>query len=200
MLRVTMLVAAITAHVLGATPAAAQELTAYRGFALESSVPEIIRIGGSRESDVRTLHERPSRIQELEWRAPFLPSDAVRADPLRTVLLRFIDNQLYLVVATYHPDRLSGLTTADLVASISAIYGPSVAVDAKAVQNLSAANLGRDATSVAQWEEPGSVLILAHTPSYQRQFQLVLLSTALGARAPTPSLPAIVMRQARCDH
>ena len=47
----------------------AQELSRYRAYILESSLESVISVSGARAADVKTLHERPAKIQELEWRA-----------------------------------------------------------------------------------------------------------------------------------
>jgi hypothetical protein len=52
--------------------ASAQDLSRYRSYALESSVESVIAANGARAADVKTLHQRPARIQELEWRAPYV--------------------------------------------------------------------------------------------------------------------------------
>ena len=49
--------------------ASAQDLSRYRAYVLESSVESVIAASGARAADARTLHERPAKIQELEWRA-----------------------------------------------------------------------------------------------------------------------------------
>jgi len=183
MIRVRLLVVAITAQVLAVTPASGQELTRYRGYALESSIASTVKIGGSRESDIKTLHERPSRIQELEWRAPYVRSQGTMVDPVRTLLLGFIDNQLYRIAVTYDPERTAGLTTKDVVDSISATYGSPVVASPRAARSLAASEVPADVRTVAQWEDVSSLLTLTQTSSYLPQFQLVLLSKALGASA-----------------
>ena len=54
--------------VLGTHPVAAQDLSHYRAYTLESSVAEVVTISEARDADVKSLHERPARIQQLEWR------------------------------------------------------------------------------------------------------------------------------------
>ena len=55
--------------ILGGQPLTAQTLSGYRTDALESSVASVLKSSGAREADLKMLHERPARIQELEWRA-----------------------------------------------------------------------------------------------------------------------------------
>ena len=46
----------------------AQDLSRYRVYVLESSLESVIATSGARAADAKTLHERPAKIQELEWR------------------------------------------------------------------------------------------------------------------------------------
>ena len=108
--------------VLTAPPAVAQTLSRYRAYALESSLASIAKTSGARDSDLRTLHVRPSRIQELEWRAPYVMPGRAPVDPVRSVVFSFYDDQLYRVVVTYDRDRTEGLTDRDVFDAISATY------------------------------------------------------------------------------
>ncbi len=114
---------ASAAVVVGAQPLLAQGLPRYRAYALESSVASVVTISGGREADTRTSYERPARIQELEWRAPYSRSGSGKADPVHDVQFSFYDDQLYQVVVSYDRDRMEGLTNADVVESLSATYG-----------------------------------------------------------------------------
>ena len=54
----------------------AQDLSRYRVYVLESSLESVVAVSGARAADTKTLHERPARIQQLEWRAPYASSVA----------------------------------------------------------------------------------------------------------------------------
>ena len=56
--------------------ASAQELSRYRGYVLESTLESVVATSGARETEVKTVHERPAKIQEMEWRAPYVNSGA----------------------------------------------------------------------------------------------------------------------------
>jgi hypothetical protein len=170
-------VAIASVVVLGAQPVVAQELSRYRGYALESSVAAVVAIGGARASDARTLHERPARVQELGWRAPYARSAGDLADPVRDVRFGFCDDRLYEIVVTYERDRMEGLTDADVVESLSAVplllqttTGSSVPADVPA-----------DTAVVARWEDAASLVTLTRG-TYSPQYQLALVSKALHAR------------------
>ena len=114
---------AFLAFVLSGQLLVAESPFRYREYALESSVAAVLKISGQRESETKTLHQRPASIQELEWRAPYVRAGAGPADPVRDVVFSFYDDQLYQVVVTYSRDRMDGLTNDDLIQSLSAAYG-----------------------------------------------------------------------------
>ena len=155
---------------ISAQPAAAQEMSRYRDYALASSLASVITISGVRASAVRTTHERPAMIQELEWRAPYVSGAAVAADPVRDVQFRFYDDQLYQVVVSYDRNRMAGLTQGDIIELLSATYGMPLLLDT------------RNATVVARWEDSESTLVLTRDPQTP-QWQLTLRSKPLAARA-----------------
>lgn len=165
--------------VLGGQPLFAQSLSRYREYALESSRASVVKISGAREADLKTLHERPARIQELEWRAAYVPAGTA-ADPVRSVLFGFYDDQLYRVVVTYDRDRTEGLTNGDVIESISAAYG-SIPMQVRTGDNPPL-HMPADTTVVARWDDGASVLSLVRS-GYAREFQLVLMSKQLTARA-----------------
>jgi hypothetical protein len=180
MMSVRILAVASLAITLGGQPLTAQSLSRYRTYALESSVASIVKTSGAAEGDLKTLHERPARIQQLEWRAPYVPTERVVADPVRTVVFSFYDDQLYQVVVTYERDRMEGLTNADLIEAIGAAYGTLP------LHTTSAASppldIPADSEVVARWDGGASVLSLVRG-AYSREFQLVLISKQLSQQA-----------------
>lgn len=154
----------------------------YREYVLGSSVASVAKISKSREDGIKTLHDRPARIQQLEWRAPYVSSGTELADPVRDVLFSFYDDQLYQVVVTYDRNRMEGLTNDDLIESISTTYGLALLRHARAAQTPVLGDIPADTTIVAQWEDAGSLLTLRRD-TYAPQFQLVLISKTLNPRA-----------------
>ena len=174
--------------VLSAPPVVGQSLFRYRGYALESSLASIVKTSGAREADLQTLHARPSRIQELEWRAPYVAAGSAPADPVRSVLFSFYENQLYRMVVTYDRDRTEGLTDGDVLDSLSAAYGalPMQARDG----DRTPVDLPTNTTVVARWDDGNSVLTLTRG-GYSREFKLVLISKRLSALASSATREAI---------
>jgi hypothetical protein len=161
--------------------AAAQDLSRYRAYVLESTVDSVVAASGARAADAKTLHERPATIQEMEWRAPYVDSRSTVADPVRGISFTFYNDALYQVIVNYDSDRTEGLTNSDLVESISAAYGAPTRASATTRTSLPAAAFP-DSIVVARWENAESLLTLVRG-SYKPEFQLILISKALSARA-----------------
>ena len=178
------LVAAATfiAFVLGVHPLSADGLSRYRDYALGSSVATIVKTSGMRPDTAKTLHERPARIQELEWRAPYVSLGSEMADPVRDVLFSFFDDQLYQLVVTYDRDRMEGLTNDDVIESISATYGVPLLRHARAAGTAPPPAVPADTIVVATWEDAASLLTLTRG-TYSSQIQLVLISKTLNPPA-----------------
>jgi hypothetical protein len=167
--------------VLGTHPVAAQDLLHYRAYTLESSVADVVRISETRDSDVKSVHERPARIQQLEWRPPYALRGAEGADPVQDISFRFYNGALYQLLVTYDRGRMEGLTSDDVIASVSAAYGipplrPSGA------RSVAAAEMAADTTVVARWEDQSALLTLTRG-SYPPRYQLTLTSKALNGPA-----------------
>jgi hypothetical protein len=156
----------------------AQDLSRYRVFVLESSLESVIAATGARPADIKTLHERPAKIQELDWRAPYVNSGGEKVDPVRGAIFAFCDDALYQIVVTYDRDRTDGLTNSDIIDSLTAVYGEPVPKSARNRPPAAPA----DTLVLAQWDSPGSSVTLLRA-SYSAEFQLVLMSKALSARA-----------------
>lgn len=180
MIRVRILAVASLGITLGGQILTAQSLSRYRTYALESNIVSVVKTSGARETDLKTLHERPARILELEWRAPYVPPGPTAADPVRNVLFNFIDDRLYKVVVTYERDRMEGLTNADVIEAVSAVYG-ALPMRARPTDSLSL-DMPADTVVVARWDDGASVLSLLRG-EYSHEFQLVLVSKQLNQRA-----------------
>ena len=113
----------IAVIILSGQTVSAQDLLRYRDFVLESSVDTVAAVTGVRATEAQTLHERPAKIQELQWRAPYVNPASATADPVRDVAFAFFNDALYQVVVTYNRDRTEGLTNDDIIESLSASYG-----------------------------------------------------------------------------
>jgi hypothetical protein len=169
--------------------AEAQDLSRYRDYVLDSSVDSVITAIGARAADAKTLHERPAKIQELGWRAPYVSSGSAMADPVREIAFSFYNNALYQVVVNYDPTRTDGLTNNDIIESLSVAYGAPVALAAKP-RTSPPADVLPGTVVLARWENAASALLLVRG-SYSPEFQLILISKALSTSARTAIREAV---------
>ena len=170
------LVAAVL--VCSAQPGWTQDLFRYRAYALESSLESVVAMSGVRAADTKSLYQRPAKIQELEWRAPYVSTSDPMADPVRGAVFTFFNDALYQIVVKYDRDRTDGLTNTDIIESLTAVYGQPVARSPKNTAGIALP----DTTLLALWENPGSSLALVRG-MYSPDFQLVFTSKALSLRA-----------------
>ena len=175
--------------ILGGQPALAQDVSRYRAYALESSLDSVVAASGARRADAKTLHARPALIQQLEWRAPYVDSRNTAADPVREISFTFYNDALYQVIVSYDRDRTEGLTNSDIVESLSAAYGVPTLASAR-TRMRPPEEAFPDSTVVARWENAESSLTLIRG-SYAPEFQLILVSKSLSARARTAIRDAI---------
>ena len=177
---INLRMAVVALGIVSATqPLSAQTLSSYRQYSLGNSLGAVLKASGARKDDSRTLHERPARISELEWRAPYV-SGADAQDPVRNVLFSFVDDELYRIVVTYDRDRMEGLTNADVIEAVARTYG-AIPMHERA-SDSPPVDMPADTTVVARWDDGASVLSLVRG-GYSRELKLVLLSKGLGAEA-----------------
>jgi hypothetical protein len=168
--------------VLGTDTVVAQAPFRYREYALGSSVASVVQTSKTRADGVKTMHERPARIEELESSAPYVPAGTELADPVREILFSFVDDQLYEVVVTYDRDRIEGLTKADLIEAVSATYGVPLLRHGRTAKKDAPIDMLADMTPLAQWDDAASLVTLTRGTSLS-QYQLVLTSKSLNPRA-----------------
>jgi hypothetical protein len=161
--------------------ASAQDVSRYRGYVLESTLESVVATSGARATDARTIHTRPAKIQELEWRAPYTSSGSARADPVSGIVFTFLDDALYQVIVSYDRDRTDGLTNNDIIATLTGAYGPPVLRSAKQLPTRPDA-AQPNTIALAQWETAQTSLTLVRS-TYTQDFQLILLSKPLSLRA-----------------
>lgn len=171
---------AVIGLVLSAAVVSAQDMSRYRDYVLASTLESVVTSSGSRGADTKTIHERPAKIQELQWRAPYASSASTTADPVRGMTFSFVDDALFQIVVTYDRERTAGLTNREIIETLTAAYGAPVASSGKAPVRPTAAH--PDTVVIAQWQNPEESLTLVRG-TYEPEFQLILVSRALDARA-----------------
>jgi hypothetical protein len=115
----------------------------------------------------------------------------VGVDPVRDILFAFHDDQLYRVVVTYERTRTEGLTDADLIESLSTVYGAAPLINRRSARAASSGvDVPSDMILVARWEKGDSSVMLTRA-TFSPGLQLILTSHALNARARTAIAQAV---------
>jgi hypothetical protein len=159
---------------------AAADLSRYRTYTLGDTLASVVAACGTDPSDVKTVHERPGLIQEIEWRTPYAGMSE-RPDPVQTIVFRFNDGKLYQLTVTYDRVRMAGLTDQDVVDALAPTYG-APASRAKGNRGATTADRATNTTVLARWSDDVNRLTLSRDVDWRR-YQLVLLSRPLEALA-----------------
>lgn len=156
----------------------AQTLQQYRGYLLGSSLADVLASTGAPAGSVATQHERPSRLQSLDWRPPYTRHEGTEADPVERIEFSFVDGQLYQVAVEYDRARIASLSEADLVGGVEAVYGSASA--GKALPAGSPA-MPEGSIVLARWGDDRATLTLFQAP--YGDTALLLRHTSLGRLA-----------------
>lgn len=169
--------------VLGTSLVYAGDFSSYRGLQFGMNLSVAAKQAGMDPADVRSVHQRPAVIQELNWqlRSPDL------ADPVKDRLLCFYNGELFRIVVTYDRYRVEGMTPEDMIGAISATYGIA---SRPAVEIPYHSNYGEIAEVIARWEDPEYSYNLVRTGD-QASFAMVMYSKRLDALAEASMVEAI---------
>ena len=169
--------------IIGAWPLAAAGLDQYRGFRLGSSMTVAVHVWGAvSPRDRKTALGRSALLQELEWRPPLVCDQIGRnGDSVRRVVLSFVDDRLWQIVAEYERSRTEGLSKADMVDALSVSYGPQDRLLLPESERGPAAALA-GAAVIARWRTAETVVTLQRY-DYVGEYALVVVSVRLAAYA-----------------
>jgi hypothetical protein len=177
----------LTAHISWS-----QELSRYREFPLGASVASIVTLSATPGAEAKTLHQRPALLQSLEWRPSYFMSGSTtpQTDPVRQIAFSFYNDQLFRLVVEYDSQRTEGMTDADMIDAITAVYGaaskPTIKADRIAAKQA-ALDVG---TVVEQWGDAENSVVLSRA-LYGTGFRLVVTSRRLVALANTAEAQAL---------
>jgi hypothetical protein len=171
----------------------AQELSKYRHFSLGMSLTRVLERTDQKTDDVKVNHGRPALIQELTWWPPVLPGTSFRSDTVEQILFSFYNGELYEISVTYDEASTEGLTTDDMVKSISAKYGAATNV---VLETVSAKNEGFDTKEklVASWDDSEYSFHLVRS-SFPDRFGLVIYSKRVNAEADLATVEAVKLEE-----
>jgi hypothetical protein len=177
--------------VLAVSTLSSAELSRYREFTLGSSLPSVTAVTKTTERDLKTIHSRPAMLQQLEWRPRYMTGAPVPGrDSIDRVVFDFVDNQLFKMSIAYARDRTNGLTDADMVDSLVAVYGAPSSPSRHAVSPGFDSSEGIEV--IAEWRQADATVALRHGP-YSEAFTLVITSLSLDTIARKAQATAVIM-------
>jgi len=162
-----------------------QDLSKYRHFTFGMSLTKVLERTDQKMADVRVVHGRPALIQELTWWPPNLAGTS-QSDSVQEILFSFYNGELYRISATYDRRAIEGLTTEDMVQSITAKYGapknPATEMLETEINFSPHDQYNLKEKIVASWEDSQYSLNLVRS-SYSDGYGLVMYSKQLNAEA-----------------
>ena len=167
----------------------AQDLSKYRAFSLGTNLATVLRHTEQKLADVKVIHSRPALIQELTWWPANLPGTPLRPDAVEQMLFSFYDGELYKISVIYDRTSTEGLTSEDMVKSISERYGPAKYVSLE----IDVTTNDRE-KSVASWEDSQYSLDLVRS-SFTGGFELVIYSKTVNTEAELALAEAVKLEQ-----
>jgi hypothetical protein len=153
----------------------AQDFSKYRTFSIGTNLATVLKHTDQKLADVKVVHSRPALIQEVTWWPPNIPGNAYQSDSVQQMLFSFYNGVLYKISAVYDRASTEGLTSEDMVKSISAKYGPPTLIDLPVnfTQN-------ERHEAVASWDDSRNSLNLARS-SFSGGFELTIYSKKLNS-------------------
>jgi hypothetical protein len=162
----------------------AQDLSRYRTFELGTDVAAVSALTGLAASEVKIVHQRPVLTQDLAWRpsrwTPGSTSDST--DPVEQVVFSFYNDRLFRIVVDYGHDRTEGMTNADMIEAVSAVYGPNLRPSVKPARGSVRVQSQIEVESgspVAHWGDAEHAVVLYRTSSYREAFRLIVTDLAV---------------------
>lgn len=175
-------VAMAMAMALATGVASAAGLDTYREFTLGMSPAEVVVRTAAAERDIRTLHTQPALLQTLSWRAPFVVGRvAADRESVRGIVFSFVDGRLFRIAVEYDRAVTQGLTGADMIASLTAVYGDPVS-GLRRVVRRPRYDVVDAPVVLAQWGQADAVVTLQQM-AYSGNFSLNVTSMPLELQA-----------------
>jgi hypothetical protein len=179
--------------VLAVSTVSSAELSRYREFELGATVATVTAVTQN-AARLTTIHNRPALLQQLEWRPRYMAgAPQPDRDSIGEVVFSFVDDQLFKMAIEYARDRTSGLTTDDMVGSLTAVYGAPSSPSPQRRTTSSAVALDA-AVVIAEWRHADTTLVLQRK-EYSESFFLVITSLPLDIIARKAQATAVAMDQ-----
>jgi len=164
----------------------------YRSFVLGSDLASVSAKVSVPASEATVVHLRPALMQDLRWRLPYFMADSnrARADSVEQIVFSFYNDQLFRIAIDYDRQRTAGMTTADMIAALSEMYGSPASPQTR---GTSASAIGvQSGAPVSRWGNDEYSVALLRT-SFGDGFRVVVTSTALEALARTADAQAALL-------
>jgi hypothetical protein len=179
--------------VLAVSTVSSAELSRYREFELGATVATVTAVTQN-AARLTTIHNRPALLQQLEWRPRYMAgAPQPDRDSIGEVVFSFVDDQLFKMAIEYARDRTSGLTTDDMVGSLTAVYGAPSSPSPQRRTTSSAVALDA-AVVIAEWRHADTTVVLQRK-EYSESFFLVITSLPLDIIARKAQATAVAMDQ-----
>lgn len=159
----------------------AQDFSRYRAFTLGMSPATVLTHTAQTVAEVRTTHGSPSLIQELSWSPPNLSADSARSESVGQILFSFYNGELYRISVMYDLSCTQGLTTKDLIDSVSAAYGPATTAAPETGSTPKERFDGKQVL-IASWDDAQNSVNLVRS-TFTNRFGLIVFSKQLNATA-----------------
>jgi hypothetical protein len=171
---------------------AGQGLSQYRNFVLGSDLASVSTLAGVAPAGAKTVHRRPAVLQDLEWRpSAWTPeSTSISTDPVDKIVFSFYNDQLSRIVVDYSYDRTEGMTAADMIEAIGAVYGTPVKRIAGPVRLASRVDT-ESGSPVARWGDAEHAVVLYRVVGYRETFRLIVTASALDDLAGKAAIQAM---------
>jgi hypothetical protein len=171
----------------------AQDFSRYRSFVLGTSLDTVLKNTDQKLSEVKMVYDGSATFQELTWWPTSFSGASYRSDSVEQILFSFYKGDLYKISVTYDRKSTEGLTTDDMVKSISAKYGPPTSV---ALAIDSTTNDGYDTAQqpVASWENSQYSLNLVRSV-FSGDLGLVIYTKGVKTEAEAALADAVKLEQ-----
>jgi hypothetical protein len=182
--RLSTLAATVAALVLATVGLQSQDLSQYREFRLGNNLASVAKATGVAAGEVKSIQQRPARIEELRWRPSERYNDKMMpTEPVREVIFTFYNDQLFKIAVEYDRQRTEGLTDADLIDSISTRYGvPILQATSLPTPGLALTAPPDGEAVVARWSDADTSLVLVRG-TYPTTLRLIVALKSTDALA-----------------
>lgn len=157
------------------------DLSTYRSFKIGMDLPTVARMARTDPFQVKTLHQRPALIQEIEWH-PGVFEASSQDEAAKDVLFSFYNGELFQITVNYDRYKTEGMNSGDLIEAISATYGTAAERDPTTKVSAPETYGSDRAETVARWESAECSASLSRS-DYGPSFALILVSNRVGTLA-----------------